>query len=541
MTNPSAVILSSSTTLRTGFVEVSRATATKLKFKQIIKLFTIFLFIIIVNSSFAQLKRANKHYDNFEYIKAIQLYEKVVKKNPSAEALEKLANSYRLTKNYSQAELIYAKLMSQPNITPINHFYYGMVLKNNNKIDAAKEQFKLYSNAVPTDKKAELSVKSCDDIKLWISKAQQFEVKTVANINSKHSDFCPMIYKNQLVFVSERTKDLVNSQNFSWNKQPFLNVYFSTIKKGPDGSTLFSKKAKPFSWHINTNFHDGPVCFNAEQTTMYLTRVNYVVNKKDDNFVNRPGLYTAVLEGKKWGKTKPFQYNSNEYSIAHSSISADGQWLFFASDIPGGQGAMDIYVCKKENNGWGQPKNLGSAVNTPGTEVFPYIRKDGILYFSSDAHSGFGGLDIFSATNIENNFTNVKNLGFPLNSSTDDFGIVFSDDNTNGYFSSDRSGGQGSDDIYAFTALNKFLTVSGKILLSQNVKDPAKNAKVTLLTEDGSIVNISTTDSTGFFKFENLDPDKKYLVKLDETDPMFVNKKKFYMTDDKDKIVRVTV
>jgi outer membrane protein OmpA-like peptidoglycan-associated protein len=507
-----------------------------------IKLVSLIFLITIVNASYAQLKRANKYYDNYNYPKAIQLYKKVVKSNDNPEALAKIANSYRLTKNYQQAELYYARLMKQQNVEPINHFYYGTVLKNNNKIDEAKEQFKLYANAVPNDKKAETSVKSCDDIKLWVSKTQQFEVSTVPNINSEHADFCPVILKNEMVFISERTKDIINFSSYSWNGQPFLNVYSSEFTNGKDPSGGFSAKTKSFSSTINTNYHDGPVCFNAEQNTMYITRVNYVVNKKDKNFVNRPQLFISTLKGKKWSKAKPFKYNNDAYSIAHPSISADGQLLFFASDMPGGQGGTDIYVCKKEGDGWGQPQNLGAEVNTPGNEEFPYIRKDGMLYFSSDGHSGFGGLDIFSATKIDNKYSDVKNLGAPLNSYTDDFGIVFLDDNTKGYFSSDRPGGKGSDDIYSFTALNKSLTVSGKILLSKNLNDPAKKAEVMLLSEeDGKLIASATTDNTGAFKFDKLDPDKKYMVKLDETDSRFADKKNYYLADDKGKIIRVTV
>jgi outer membrane protein OmpA-like peptidoglycan-associated protein len=494
----------------------------------------------VVNTGFAQLKRANKYYDNYDYVKAIQLYKKAVKKKDNKEALEKIANSYRLTKNYTQAEVYYAQLMKQSNVDPINHFYYGMVLKNNGKIDEAKEEFKQYANAVPNDKKAELSVKSCEDIKIWISRTQQFEVNLLKNINSVHSDFSPVLYKNEMVFVSERTQDMVNYTSYSWNKQPFLNVYSTPIKTGQTGNPEFTKKAKAFSWTINSNFHDGPVCFNSDQSIMYLTRVNYVLNKEDKNFVNLPKLYTSKAKGRSWGKAEPFQYNSDSYTTAHPSISADNQWLFFVSDMPGGFGGTDIYVCKKEGEGWGKPQNLGEEVNTPGSEVFPYIKKDGTLYFSSDGHSGFGGLDVFSSTMVDSKYSEVKNLGLPLNSSTDDFGIVFSDE-TKGYFSSDRAGGKGSDDIYSFVALNKFLTVSGKILLSKNLNDPAKNAEVMLLSEDGKVLTVATTDNTGFFKFDKLDPDKKYMVKLDETDPQFKDKGKYYLTDDKDKIIRVTV
>ncbi|MGZ4159009.1 MAG: OmpA family protein, partial [Bacteroidia bacterium] len=367
------------------------------------------------------------------------------------------------------------------------------------------------------------------------------DVSPVPNINTIHSDFSPVFFKDELVFVSERSPDMVNFNTYSWDKEPYLNVYSTKIVKGKDGKESFTKKAKSFSWHINTNYHDGPVCFNAEQNTMYITRVTYVLNKKDKNFVNLPKLYISTLKGKSWSKVKPFQYNSDSYSVAHPSISADGQWLFFASDMPGGYGGTDIYVCKKEGDGWGKPQNLGEDVNTPGSEVFPYIRKDGMLYFSSDGHSGFGGLDVFSATKIDSKYTQVKNLGAPLNSSTDDFGIVFSDDNTKGYFSSNRAGGKGSDDIYSFVALNKFLSIAGKILFSKNINDPAKNAEVMLLSDDGKMVGNATTDNTGFFKFDKLDPDKKYMVKLDETDARFVDKKKYYLTDEKDKIIRVTV
>ncbi len=507
------------------------------------KIFSIGFILIIVfaNVCYAQLKRANKYYDNYEYAKAIQLYKKEAKKGDNAEALEKLANSYRITKNYKEAEKIYARLIKLNGVTPINHFYYGTVLKNNNKIDEAKEQFRLYSISAPADKKAEISVKSCEDIKLWIKKTQQFEITLVEGLNSKHADFSPIYFNDRLMFVSERTKDLVNFNFSPTTKQPFLNTYVAKKGKSKDGKEVYSKSVKPLSATVNTNFHDGPVCLSADQKTMYLTRVYYEVNKKDPEFVNRPGIYVSTAKGNSWSKATPFQYNNNKYSVAHPTISNDGQYLYFASDMPGGRGGMDIYVCKKEGDGWGQPKNLGDEVNTSGNEVFPYVRKDGQFYFSSDGHSGFGGLDIFSASKIENKYTDVKNLGAPVNAYTDDFGIVFSDDFKNGYFSSDREGGIGSDDIYSFIALNKFLTVAGKILLTKNVNDPAKNSDVLLLTEDGKVLKVSTTDNNGFFKFDNLDPDGKYMVKVDETDPQFKDKKKIYMSDENNKIIRVIV
>ncbi len=505
-----------------------------------IRIFILLFLVLFVNTLFAQLKRADKYYNNYEYSKAIPLYKKAIKKSITTGALEKLGTSYRFTKNYKEAEVVYADLIKQADAAPIDHFYYGMVLKNNNKIDAAKEQFKIYVDAVPADKVAELSVRSCDEIKVWINKTQQFEVTLVPNMNSTHSDFCPVFYKNTLVFTSERTKDMVNNNKYEWNNQPFLNVYYTEREKGTDDKPVYSAKVKAFSSPINTNYHDGPVCFNKEQTTMYITRVNYVVNKAPD-FVNRPGIYIATAKGKGWNKAKAFQYNNAAYSVAHPSLSADGEWLFFTSDMPGGQGGMDIYVCKKNGEEWGTPQNLGPEVNTAADEVFPYIRKDGTLYFASEGHGGFGGLDIFSATKNDKQYSDVKNLGAPLNSFTDDFGIIFTDDLNKGYFSSDRDGGVGKDDIYSFTALNKFTTVAGRILLSKDLNDAAKNASVMLLDENGKLLEVKNTDNTGFFKFDKLDPDGKYMVKLDETDAQFADKTKYYLTDEKNKIIRVTV
>ncbi len=506
-----------------------------------IKLVSILFLIIITTTAHAQLNRANKYYNHYDYAKAIELYKKVLNKNEDAEALEKIANSFRLTRNYSQAELYYSRLITIPGINPVNHFYYGEVLKNNNKLDEAKQQFNLYLTSVPNDKGVEESVKSCDNVKIWVKKTQQFDVAPVEDLNTTHSEFCPVIYKDKLIFTSDRTQDLLNNTSDSWTKRPFLNEYYVSITGKKDSNLILSDKAKLMPWPVNTDYHDGPISFDETSGTLYLTRVNYEVRKKDKDFVNRPQIYSSKSKGNGWGTMQPFQYNNEIYSIAHPSVSADGQWLFFSSDMPGGMGGTDIYQCHKEGEGWGQPQNLGDEVNSKSDEVFPYIRKDGLLFFSSDRSTGFGGLDVFAAIKIDNKFGNVSNLGAPLNSSTDDFGIVFTDDLTRGYFSSDRASGKGADDIYSFIALNKYITIEGKLLLSQNINDPLRNIKIKLLRQDGTVVETATTDSVGYFKFSKLDPDNSYMVQIDETNPILVDKNKVYMANTDDKIVRVIV
>lgn len=483
-------------------------------------------FLLISASSFAQLDRANKYFENNEFSKAIKLYENVLKKGENVEALEKIADSYRLLRDYANAEPYYEKLMAMSGSQPLNHLYYGFVLKGNNKYNEAKTEFKKYAEAFPDDKKAPLLIKSCDDIKILSKRAKQFDINTVPVINTAMAEFAPVVLNEKLVFVSDRI------QTMSDESYPYLHIYHCGLKAG-----VLDSDVKAFPYPVNTEFHDGHACFNAEQNMMAITHVD-LMGKRDKNFVNRSKIYFSKLNGKKWSATEPFQYNSDSYSVAHASISADGQRLFFASDMPGGAGGMDLYVCEKEGEGWSQPKNLGEKINTAGEEVFPYIRKDEMLFFSSDGHSGFGGLDIFSAIKNNGTYTSIRNLGTDLNSFADDLGIVFLEGSTTGYFSSDRLGGAGRDDIYGFTQLNNSITISGKIVLGQNFNKPMKNADITLLSEDGkTILSSDNTDKDGFFKFDGLEPDKKYMVKLDDATD---SKIKYYMVDEAERFVRET-
>lgn len=484
---------------------------------------------------FAQLNKANKFYENYNYANAIPLYEKIVKKKNNPVAIQNLANCYRVTKNYVKAEELFARAVQLENIDPINYFYYGEVLKSNGKFEEAERQFEKYSKLAPADKVTEIEIKSIDEIKKVLMQQGQYDVTNVRDLNTENSEFSPVYYKNGIVFVGQRNLDLINFDKSAWNNKSYYHVCYSAGQK--DNALSFGKP-KLFSDVINSIYHDGPVCFSSDQSLVYFTRI-VADGKKEKNHINYAKMYSSKYENGKWTKLEPFYLNSNSFSVAHPSLSDDGQWLFFVSDMPGGLGGKDIYVCKKEGDKWGDPQNLGPDVNTPGNEVFPYIRKDGVLFFSSDGHGGFGGLDIFSAEKVQGKWTHVSNIGIALNSSTDDFGIIFEEGNKRGYFSSDRPGGMGSDDIYSFVYNPKTTSVSGKILLSNNTTDPAKNAKIILLREDGTVVKISTTDGSGFFKFENLPPDQNYRVKIDENDPAFVAKQKIFLADENNKIIKM--
>jgi outer membrane protein OmpA-like peptidoglycan-associated protein len=498
----------------------------------------LLLVVIITAYACSPVRKGNRYFKNYDYANAIKYYGKAAdRKNPNSQAVQNLAHSYRLLRDYPKAEEMYAKAVKLEKKDPIVYFYYGEMLRANGKMDEAKEQYRMYVNQVPDDVLAEVRIKSLEEVKVIMNQTPQYDVVNLDAINTRAAEFSPVYYKNGMVFVSERTHDLVNFDKYGWNSQPYLDMYYAESK----GKENKFGRIKSLSARLNSFYHDGPISFDQDQSLAFFTRVD-VTTKRDTAFVNRPGLYSSKFVKGSWTKPEAFFLNNPKYSLAHPALSPDGKLLFFSSDMPGGRGGKDIYVCRKDGDAWGNAVNLGPEVNTAGNELFPYFRKDGTLFFSSDGLAGIGGLDIFSC-NLEGlKWTNVTNLGTPVNSSADDFGIAFENGgDSKGYFSSNRTGGKGSDDIYSFVSNGKFLTLAGKILLSQDVTDPAKNAKVMLMRDDGTVLKTATTDDKGNFKFDHLPSDQKYMVKLDESDPSLTDRTKYYMTDENDKVVRVTV
>lgn len=501
------------------------------------KAITLFFFLsaLFATRVSAQLVKANRFYHNFEYASAIPYYLKVVKKESNTMALQNLANCYRLTKNYSEAEVFYAKAVQQPGIDPLNFFYYGLVLKNNKKYEEASRQFDQYVKLAPGDKIAELSTKSIHELKQLMEQPGRFKVNNVSTLNTAHSEFAPAFYKNGLLFTTDREEDLVNFELSKWNKHPYFNLYYAESASAEDKNAF--KTPKKNSQKESLPHHDGFSTFNAGKSQVFFTRIegNAVKGK-----TVQPHIYFSKTNNGKWDSPQLISLANDTVWVSHPSLSSDGITLYFSSDMPGGFGGKDLYVSKRQGDTWGPAQNLGPAINTILDEGFPYIRKDNILFFSSTGHPGLGGFDIFSTSNSNGQWSQPKNLGAPLNSSTDDFSIIFSDDYSSGYFSSDRPEGMGADDIYSFTT-QRLVEMKGKILIAQDLNAPAKKMEIMLLSEDGKVIAVTTTDDFGFFKFENLDPDVQYFVKMDETDPQFNPDTKYYLTNEKNEIVRATV
>ena len=494
---------------------------------------TFLLIISFVN--FAQMKKADKHFLKYNYVKAIPAYEKIAKgKSPDKQlAMIKLADCYRILNNYSKAESYYSQAIALGKVPAEVNYNYGNVLKSNNKYSEALSQYYVFLEDNTNSKTAKNAIKSCQEIKYWESKPKEYEVKNIESINTKRSEFCPVVINNKLFFVAEKINDIVDFEKSLLNNQPYLNIFSAEIKNNE------VKKEKLISKKVNSTFHDGPISFSKDGKQAAYTRVNYIVNKKDKNFVNRAKIYFSEVNGKSFSKPKPFIYNSDDYSCAHPALNADGTILYFASDMPGTLGGQDIWMCKKNGDTWDKPVNLGFDINTSGDEVFPAVKQDGTLYFSSNGLPGFGDLDIFSAKQLDGRWLLNRNEGLHVNSKSDDFGITFLND-TVGYFSSNREGGKGEDDIYSFKYTNKNISIDGVVLLTENINDPAKGVKVYLLEANGKAIDSTKTNDKGYFVFKNLDVDKQYMAEIEGNETNFKNKSRYYLADKNSKIARIT-
>ncbi len=280
--------------------------------------------------------------------------------------------------------------------------------------------------------------------------APKYEVKHLESVNTKFADFGVSRYRDGVIFASSRKDQLASNKKWSKNHQRYLELY-----KGSEQSDGEISNIEYFSQEVNSKYHESNAVFSADMSTVYFSRNNYLDKKfkKNAKGWNLIQLYRAkVGAGGEWSEIEPLPFNSDDFNTGHPALSADEKTLYFTSDRPGGQGATDIWATDiHEDGSLGVPYNLGASVNTAGKEMFPYLSSDNTLYFSSDKYGGQGGLDVYSAKLTgDKSYAASENLGAPLNSVSDDFSFIIDEETKTGYFSSNRSGGKGDDDIYYF-------------------------------------------------------------------------------------------
>ncbi|MBK9540721.1 MAG: OmpA family protein [Bacteroidetes bacterium] len=475
--------------------------------------------VVVLLSSCASyhMRQGNRMYRDLAYSSAIEEYQKALGKKNFPEGQIKLAESYRMTNNLGKAEETYGKVMQLKEVQPIHRLRYAQLLMRSGKYEQAKNYFDQYLGSQSGDESARKMRSSCDSITRWQADSAKYTLQS-SSINSGQSNFSPVWYKDGIVFVSDRTPGKGSTKTYQWTGRPFLDLYYSKDNgKGNYGAPELLKG------ELNGIYHEGPASFSSKGDTVYFTRNTYVARKvkKSDDDVVILKICRGIKKDSTFRFITDFPYDNADYSLGHPSLSKDGNTLYFVSDMPGGQGGTDVYRCKKENGAWSKPENLGPTVNSPNNELFPMSFQDSILYFSSEGHYGMGGLDVFSSTQSEGSWSRPQNMGYPLNTSYDDFGIALNDSGTAGLVSSNRdTKNTTQDNIYAFTVNDLRFTLEG-IAVEKSTQEPLAGVVVELTNKKTGKKELFTTGPDGKFFFK-LNPETDYVV-MGSKDSYFTN------------------
>lgn len=481
------------------------------------------LFLLLFLNTIAQttsINNANDKYEKYAYVDAIKVYESVANKGYKDEKMfQRLGNSYYFNGELVKALKWYDELFAMNEQQEPEYLYrYAQCLKsagNYAKADAILEKF---NQKVTTDKRGVLFESNKNYLEEIKNNSGRFEIAD-AGINSNYSDYGSAIFNDKLVFTSARDTGGIAKKNFKWTNKSFTNLYTAELKS--DGSIGVPQR---FQKKVNTKFNESTPVFTKDGRTMYFTRNNFLNGKRgrDENKITLLKLYKADLVDGEWKNIQELPFNSDQYSVAHPTLSVDEKTLYFASDMPGTLGQSDLFKVSINDNGtFGSPQNLGAKINTEGRETFPFISSDNELYFATDGRPGLGGLDVFVAKiNDNGTFEEIQNVGEPINSKQDDFAFIINSKNRNGFFSSNRDNGHGFDDIYRFTEKRK-LTCEQELagtITDLDTKEIIANATVALFDETFQSVAQVVSDEKGNYIFTNVNCGKNYFVRVAKVD-----------------------
>lgn len=479
------------------------------------------LFTITMLSSFGLIaqndstKKADKLFNTYQYVAAAENYEKAIENGKSSNRVYKrLAECYYNIFETEQAEKWYAKALENSDDAE-TVYKYSQMLKANGKYKESNEWMSKFADKRPSDFRSALFKANPDYLPKILDKGKRFNVQGV-EFNSANSDFGGTLQDGKLYITSARNND---RSTYGWNNEPYLDILEVPVRTDGSYGDAFLLGEK-----INTKYHEGTVSFSPDGKTMYFSRESFFDNlyEKDPTSKNKfsvLNLYKATKNSAgSWDNIESLPFNSNNFNNDHPSLSKDGKTLYFTSDMKGGYGLSDLYKVAINSDGtFGEPENLGQKVNTEGREMFPHVSENGTIFFSSDGHLGLGGLDVFFTKEIDGKMAPVRNIGIPINSNADDFAFVENAKNE-GFVSSNRMGGKGSDDVYAFKALQPICDV----LIVANATDaksgsPLSGASATLRDSQGNVLSTKATDDSGKAEFMiECNQDTELEVILDE-------------------------
>ena len=474
--------------------------------------FTIYvLFLLIVSSLYscksAKLSDAEEKQRIGEYYEAAAIYRKVyTKTSPKKRDLRgyiayRMAECNRLINNTAKATSAYMNAIRYDYPDSTVYLRMGQMLQKTGRYPEAIKNYDIYMENDPSNLLAINGIQGCELAPGWKKNPTRYEVRRMDKFNSRRGEFSPMLAGDkydQLYFASSRSKDkdakvsAITGQN---NNNLFL------VKQDEKGAWLAPVELED---EVNTEYDEGTPSFSPDGNTMY-----YTYCAQDPEGPRTAEIYISTRSSAKWGKgTRATIVKDSVTALGHPSISPDGKYLYFVSDAVGGFGGKDIFRARVAGNDFGPMENLGEEINTPGDEMFPYVRDSVTLYFASNGHPGMGGLDLFKATQDSTGKWNVENLGAPINSMGDDFGITFAGKEERGFFCSNRDDARGYDHIYSFELPTITIFIEG--IVNDVDEYPIEDATVRIVGKDGLNVKVPVKKD-GTYRVE-LERDIRYVM-----------------------------
>lgn len=474
--------------------------------------FTIYvLFLLIVSSLYscksAKLSDAEEKQRIGEYYEAAAIYRKVyTKTSPKERDLRgyiayRMAECNRLINNTAKATSAYMNAIRYDYPDSTVYLRMGQMLQKTGRYPEAIKNYDIYMENDPSNLLAINGIQGCELAPGWKKNPTRYEVRRMDKFNSRRGEFSPMLAGDkydQLYFASSRSKDkdakvsAITGQN---NNNLFL------VKQDEKGAWLAPVELED---EVNTEYDEGTPSFSPDGNTMY-----YTYCAQDPEGPRTAEIYISTRSSAKWGKgTRATIVKDSVTALGHPSISPDGKYLYFVSDAVGGFGGKDIFRARVAGNDFGPMENLGEEINTPGDEMFPYVRDSVTLYFASNGHPGMGGLDLFKATQDSTGKWKVENLGAPINSMADDFGITFAGKEERGFFCSNRNDARGYDHIYSFERPTITIFIEG--IVNDVDEYPIEDATVRIVGKDGLNVKVPVKKD-GTYRVE-LERDIRYVM-----------------------------
>ncbi|KRB59179.1 OmpA family protein [Flavobacterium sp. Root186] len=462
----------------------------------------------------SKINDADKSYNNYAYINAIKTYERAAAKGyKSEDMLKKLGNSYYFNSDYEAAAKWYEELFAMKTAVEPEYYYrYAQSLKSTGQIEQSNKFIEEFYTKFNNDSRGLLYKDNVNYLDLIKANSGRYKVED-AGINSKFSDYSSFVFNNKIYFASARDTGNFSKRIHKWTDTYFTNLYMADID---------SAKVEKFKTALNSKFNESSPVFTKDGKSVYFTRNNYNKGRKgkDDHKITYIKIYKGTLENGTWSNITELPFNSDAYSTANPALSADEKTLYFASDRPGTLGQSDIYKVSINGEGnFGTPENLGKPLNTEGRETFPYIASENEIYFASDGHPGLGGLDVFVGK-IQSNgtITDIQNVGADINSPKDDFAYIIDPVSRRGYFSSNKDGGQGSDDIYKFLETKKIQCIQSLngVITDSETGIVLPETKLSLY-KNGTLLNTGISDPEGFYSFD-VDCSNTYSLRVEKTD-----------------------